>query len=505
MDSSSWLATRPGGSLQFSLLGVLLLVISAGIGSAQASEADISNLPLEALRTRMEGLPAPARARALDIIKANRIPAEDHVSLRVDNAGGVYYVCTAPPAAAAPPAPAAAGPVVQGAAVPISSQPIYHSKSGATRAIFLDFNGHTATSTAWGSLVARPYDLDGNETTFNDAEQSAIQRIWARVAEDYASFDVDVTTEEQNSLGNNQGRVVFTRDTDANGVAMPSKGAGGVAYVGVFGDSNYAATFSPAWVYFNNLGGGRDDYCAEAASHEMGHNMGLSHDGLTNGAAYYGGHGSGATSWGPIMGTGYDRNVSQWSKGGYYLANNIQDDFAIIAGHCPYRSDDYGNTDATATYLAPAGGTAVSITGIIANAADIDVVAIPCGSGSVSLSVAPFVAPGNTRGGNLDVRLELYDANGILVASADPTSTTSATLAIAVVQGGYFLRILPTGVGTPLSNAPDGYTVYGSAGQYTLSGTVVASTGDVFAPNASLATGGNVTSAGGTSKSFTVT
>ena len=68
---------------------------------------------------------------------------------------------------------------------------------------------------------------------------------------------------------------------------------------------------------------------AEAASHEMGHNMGLSHDG-TSSLTYYGGHGATASSpsWGPIMGTGYGRNVSQWSKSTeYYDGNQAQDDF----------------------------------------------------------------------------------------------------------------------------------------------------------------------------------
>ena len=69
------------------------------------------------------------------------------------------------------------------------------------------------------------------------------------------------------------------------------------------------------------LGAGNEKYVAEAASHEAGHNMGLSHDG-TSTAAYYGGQGSGATGWAPIMGVGYYKNLSQWSKGEYALANN---------------------------------------------------------------------------------------------------------------------------------------------------------------------------------------
>ena len=46
----------------------------------------------------------------------------------------------------------------------------------------------------------------------------------------------------------------------------------------------------------------------EAASHEAGHNLGLSHDG-TRKTGYYAGHGD----WAPIMGVGYYREVSQWS------------------------------------------------------------------------------------------------------------------------------------------------------------------------------------------------
>ena len=36
--------------------------------------------------------------------------------------------------------------------------------------------------------------------TFSTTEQALIQRIWLRVAEDYAAFDVDITT-EANGLG----------------------------------------------------------------------------------------------------------------------------------------------------------------------------------------------------------------------------------------------------------------------------------------------------------------
>ena len=39
-------------------------------------------------------------------------------------------------------------------------------------------------------------DLAGNGASFTDTELLQIQDIYQRVAEDYAPFDVDVTTEE---------------------------------------------------------------------------------------------------------------------------------------------------------------------------------------------------------------------------------------------------------------------------------------------------------------------
>ncbi|WP_216905048.1 zinc-dependent metalloprotease, partial [Synechococcus sp. CCY 9618] len=80
----------------------------------------------------------------------------------------------------------------------------------------------------------------------------------------------------------------------------------------------------------------RGDYSAAAtASHEVGHTLGLTHDGAGS-TEYYAGHGgTGPTSWGTILGAPYlgdDENLTQWSKGEYYGANNSQDDLAVITG-----------------------------------------------------------------------------------------------------------------------------------------------------------------------------
>ena len=63
---------------------------------------------------------------------------------------------------------------------------------------------------------------------------------------------------------------------------------------------------------------------------------------------YYSGQGN----WAPIMGVGYYKPISQWSKGEYSGANNTEDDLTIITQNgLSYRADDFGNTIATAQAL----------------------------------------------------------------------------------------------------------------------------------------------------------
>ena len=104
-------------------------------------------------------------------------------------------------------------------------------------------------------------------------------------------------------------------------------GCGGHAYLDVF-DSTYSHDYyQPAWVFPQALSN-NSKYIADAASHEAGHNFGLSHDG-TRTAPYFGGSGG----WGPIMGSPYGQPITQWSNGSYAGANNTEDDLALIAGN----------------------------------------------------------------------------------------------------------------------------------------------------------------------------
>jgi hypothetical protein len=68
--------------------------------------------------------------------------------------------------------------------------------------IFLDFRGCSISSSYWNTatskavLTTQPYDLDGEPGAFSVQEQQAIVSIWQAVAQDFASWAVDVTTED---------------------------------------------------------------------------------------------------------------------------------------------------------------------------------------------------------------------------------------------------------------------------------------------------------------------
>ncbi|MDX1927364.1 MAG: Calx-beta domain-containing protein [Pirellulaceae bacterium] len=384
--------------------------------------------------------------------------------------------------------------------------PAFSSLPDANHTIYLDFDGHVTTGTSWnsGATINSPaYSSDADAANFSPSELSVIERTFYRVAEDFAPFQVNVTTVAPSveDLRNTGGadtkwgvRVVVTRDVAFN------CGCGGIAYIDSF-DWN---SDTPVFVFNTSEIG-----VAEAVSHEVGHSLGLSHDG-TSSVSYYQGHGLGtdSTYWSTIMGVGYYVDVSQWDRGEYTGSNNGSstanynkgpDDLQVITNFngFGFKADDHGNEATTASSLATT-GTTVAASGLISTRTDIDYFSFVTSGGSVTLNVNPAAV-----GANLDIEASLYDSTGALVALSNPLQALNASITTVVASGQYFLKIDGVGAGNPTAATPTGYSDYGSIGAYTISGTVGAITGDALAIVATDASKNEGTS-GSTAFTFTV-
>ncbi|HUF97922.1 MAG TPA: M12 family metallo-peptidase, partial [Ilumatobacter sp.] len=351
------------------------------------------------------------------------------------------------------------------------------SRPSAVRVIVLDFNGHDARGTAWGSTskqIAGAYDSDGDPTTFSQTEQEQIYSVWQRVAEDYAPFDVNVTTKDLPNSADGTGHPSIRRDETADQnygtrvVITPSQtyncSCGGVAYVGVFpnvgADHDY---YQPAWVFTGGVGTGAKNI-AEAASHEAGHNLNLRHDG-TRTTGYYTGHGD----WAPIMGVGYYEPISQWSKGEYAGANNKEDDLVVM------QMRDTSEVARGIGAVPDDVTSAVDVStgtwqGMIGSANDTDSFTFTTTGGDVSLMARPAA-----MSANLDIELRLFNGEGILWSTVDPPSDSSdgndltsgldASLDAHLPGGTYTVVLDGVGFGDPAST---GYSDYASLGRDTL-------------------------------------
>ncbi len=317
---------------------------------------------------------------------------------------------------------------------------LLHSNPGAQRVIYLDFHGATLSGTAWntdfllgGDCDTDPYDTDGTPATFSAPERETVYGIWQRVSEDYAPFAIDVTTEDPGAAAIDRAgggdlqygtRALITKsvstcpNTETLFESVCNSACGGIAYTNVFDESAMHAYYQPALIFQNGVPTEKSE--AEAVSHEVGHNLGLHHDGATSGCSgpcsYYAGHGS----WAPLMGVSYSKAITQWSQGEYSLANNTEDDFAVMQSHgADLLTDDHGDTRPAATTLT---GPTLSGAGTITTRTDVDVFGITVTGGAAVITASP--APTSP---NLDIRLELRDGSDTLITASDPPSGSTGS------------------------------------------------------------------------------
>ncbi|PKV50190.1 putative secreted protein (Por secretion system target) [Aquimarina sp. MAR_2010_214] len=327
------------------------------------------------------------------------------------------------------------------------------SNPGAATCIYLDYDGHYLPA---GSRWNKGKPINAAPSGFSNSQ---IVESWEVVAEDFRPFNINVTTNKAVFDSYPYKKRMWCVFTPTN-TAAP--GAGGVAYMNSFGFIENEV----CWVF---QGGAK--FSGEAASHELGHTLGLGHDGRTNPKEeYFAGH----NSWAPIMGVGYGKPISQWSRGEYASSNNTQNDLSIMDQFIDFRKDDYGNNFSSATTLvSDQSGNIGQKNGVIERTSDKDMFSFNCGTGNVSIDIKTV-----NRHGNLDILATLYDGSGKSIGVFNGGSLNTK-LDAYLHTGKYYISVDGTGSGNPATN---GYSDYASLGTFQITGKIppsVASTGNV--------------------------
>ncbi|MDB6119156.1 MAG: hypothetical protein JWO08_2937, partial [Verrucomicrobiaceae bacterium] len=390
--------------------------------------------------------------------RAYRISTDPEGSVTMEQKPLASVQCAAIPRRPRPVDSSSPSPTQAPSAAATEPVPILDSNPSATNVIYLDFDGESVTDPDWNNghpIAAAAPVLKGSRIS-----AAQITDIWNRVVEDYRPFKISITTNlsRYTAAGARHRMRCIITPTDT---AAP--GAGGVAWIDSFREAgvDFSSTV-PCWAFTEDFYTTGD--ISGIISHEVGHTLGLSHDGRVSPyEEYYYGQGSGATSWAPIMGATYDHKVTQWSKGEYYRASNHEDDIAIIGG----AANGFGfvlDEDAATTPITLPNTGSISVSGIVNSIADTDQYLFATAGGAVQLNAVPAaIEP------NLDTKLEIRDRTGATVlATSNLLNALNATISTTLPLGTYRVVIRGTGEGSALGS---GYSAYGSIGEYTITGT----------------------------------
>ncbi|MBC8063597.1 MAG: PEP-CTERM sorting domain-containing protein [Chlorobia bacterium] len=362
------------------------------------------------------------------------------------------------------------------------------SNFGATYNLFLNFSGLDYRNVAnpngigeWGGTNRSPgivpaYTIDGDGTTFNLAETQAIKDTWARFANAYRGFNINVTTVDPAAAGLTDAQRIAFYDqkqyfghTIFGGTNTWYGSAGGVSYVGTAQNANTFSGGHTNWVFPVNGTGTSAKTMSAAGIHEDGHILGLSHQrDESNGNDYSNNNGAtGNGSYAPIMGTSYVSQRGTWRQGSAGINANDVARIQQTGGIGALLDDGRGHSFATATPIAVNAGGFIDVnndinkgfimpkassgyTAVGQNNYTKDYFAFRAGGGSLTLTVNDgndFLTKGTADpGATMRSVLNIYTSSGSFVGSALEDSTTLVhSFTGTLFQGDYIAEVLSYG------------------------------------------------------------
>ncbi len=360
--------------------------------------------------------------------------------------------------------------------------------------MYLNFGGFNFTGT-WGNTGKAPgnvpaYSVDGNTSAFSATEITNIRKVWARAAEKYVAFGVNVTTVDP-AIAAGQAGSHFQRQayydstarlihTIIGGTNDWYGGGGGVSYVDVArrsydptqANGGAGAGWKTNWA-FTGTGGlfnwaSSLQFLGEATAHECGHAFGCSHQSDFSGNAkineYSEGSGTNNGSYAPTMGNSYYAQRGTWRVGDTGSTGNrqTQNDVHVIAGNpgLNFIDDGIGHTFSTATPMAILGNTVdfTQAKGYIRpttennpnpigeNNYTQDIFAFRSLGGDITLRLnngSQYLTPGVAdEGATLRSKLRIFDRFGNLMAMGTEDATTMfSTYSANLAAGDYFAQV----------------------------------------------------------------
>jgi hypothetical protein len=375
--------------------------------------------------------------------------------------------------------------------------PSLNSLQGAAKSIYLDFNGHFQTQ--WNRtdpLIKQTYqEVFSQPAILSEAQ---IRKIWETVAEDFAPFNVNVTTVEPPSFANNAAvRVVIAGENSASLITglnsyrtiisnsfivdTPTSsppGYSGYSSIGSFtsAEPNVVYVFAERIKSMGSISAEGHSMTAaqvigNTASHEAGHSFGLNHHAGFDANGTESDYDVGTSLTTPIMGENISGDRTLWSQ--YTSGSTTVGHIGQLNTLLSIRPDDHGNSSIAGPTQLNVGywfqPKTATVKGVVGNFSDEDWFRFSTGGGDFKFDVK------TVEFANLDAKLELYQsttAGLTLLATVDPPtlagkpfSGLGANLSKTLGAGTFFVAVKSHGG-------------YGDMGNFTL--TVSRNTGTSF-------------------------